>query len=290
MIRALSRLVAAAATVAIYLLAQDEVGMVVGAAVDPGGAPAASARIELTRAGFGEIYRGTADSSGRFEIKDLPPGEYRISVSSPFAYRIIERFYVTAITADLGLIHLVLARCNTPGGAICDELQPLKSAVTDKQASANIPILTVCEILADVSRYDGSPVIIVGRFSGGMEGSWLDEQCSPQIAVNGRLWPPSISTTYVASEFAPPPHLPRGFKWDRSGVRSKLEQVQRTTRLRPGKNNSESWLAMFGRLEAALPRRIIQRDGRQFYADGFGHLSAAPAQLVVPEDGTLRLK
>jgi hypothetical protein len=263
----------------------------IGGAVDPAGAPVASARIELSRAGFGETYRGTADSSGRFEIRDLPPGIYRIAVSSPFAYRIIEDFQITAgRTADLGFLHLVLANCNTPGGAICDEVQPLKPTVSPKRESAEIPILTVCDILKDAGRYEGTPVIVVGRSSGGMEGSGLDEECSPQLKVYGRSWTPSISTTYVASEFSPPPSLPRGFKWDRSALRSKLEQVQRTTRLRVGEYNSDRWLAIFGRFEAALPRRIVLRDGRQFYTDGFGHMSGSPAQLVSPDKASLPLR
>jgi len=160
-----------------------------------------------------------------------------------------------------------------------------------RPASSDIPVLTVCEILRDVTRYDGVAVVVVGRSIGTMEGSWLDEECAPQIVINGRSWRPSISTTYIASEFAPPPEKPSGFKWERGAIQAKLESVQRTTSLQVYKDkSSDHWLAVFGRLEATLPRKITFGAGRTGLVPGFGHLAGSPAQLISPRDGFLRLK
>jgi len=94
------------------------------------------------------------------------------------------------------------------------------------------PVLTVCELLSDLQRYEGQSVIAVGRSSSTEEGGWLDEECGLKIVKGGREFPASISPAYVASEFSAPPQKPHGFKWDTRLLQQKLEQVKRTTRLR----------------------------------------------------------
>jgi hypothetical protein len=155
-------------------------------------------------------------------------------------------------------------------------------------ASENAPpVLTVCEVLSDLQRYDGQSVVVVGRSSFTEEGSWLDEECGLKVVNDGREFPASISTAYAASEFAAPPPKPSGFRWNKRILQQKLETVQRTTHLRVLKdiNYSDQWLCVFGRLETRLPRQVSFG-----YTNGFGHLSAAPAQLISPKDGFLRLR
>jgi len=271
--------------VAISLLAQDETGTVVGSAVDPAGAPAASADIQLFRVAFGERYSGVTDSKGKFELRDLPPGQYKVVVSlNGFFTKTIDELQVTAGTpVDLGVLQLVLTPCNTPGGPICDKVEAAPAS--------DIPVLTVCEVLRDAGRYDGKTVVVVGRSVGTMEGSWLDEECAPQMVVNGRSWRPNISTAYVASEFAPPPQKPGGFRWDKIAIQAKLEAVRKTTVLRVYEDkSSDHWFAVFGRLEATLPRKIALGNGRTGLIPGFGHEGGSPAQLISPRDGFLSLK
>ena len=169
--------------------------------------------------------------------------------------------------------------------------KPQKQRLRSRKPLRRSRFLTVCEVLHDVGRYDGKSVVIVGRSVGTMEGSWLDEECAPQMFVNGRFWKPNISTAYAVSWFAPPPPKPRGFKWDRRAIQAKLEAVQRTTGLRVYEDkSSDHWLAVFGRLEARLPHQFPLGDGRTGLADGFGHLNGSPAQLISPRDGFLQLK
>jgi hypothetical protein len=136
-----------------------------------------------------------------------------------------------------------------------------------------------------MKNFEGKTVIVVGRFSFTGEGSWLNEECGLKVVANGREFQPSISTSYVASAFAAPPQKPRGFTWNERLLLQKLEQVKRTTRLRVYKDYSDQWRAIFGRLETQ-PRRVSIGNGRYGYTSGFGHLSAAPAQLVSPADGS----
>ena len=154
-------------------------------------------------------------------------------------------------------------------------------------APDDVPVLTVCEALNDLPRFDGKSVIVVGRYGASDEGSWLNEDCGLKIVNGGQEFKPLISISYPISEFAAPPQRPSGFKWDERLLQEKLEQVKRTTSLRVYKelNYSDQWFAIFGRLETQLPRKVSIGNGRDGYTTGFGHLSGAPAQLVSPTDG-----
>jgi hypothetical protein len=155
-------------------------------------------------------------------------------------------------------------------------------------ASDEVPVLTVCEVMSDLARLDGKVVIVIGRFSHGDEGTWLDEECGRKVLTGGREFEPSISTTYAVSDFDPPPQIPKHFKWDDRLLQEKLKQVKRTTRLHVSKqyHYTDTWMAMFGRLETQLPHRIASGNDFIVRIPGFGHLSASPAQLVSPQDGS----
>ncbi len=51
--------------------------------------------------------------------------------------------------------------------------------------SEALPVITVCEALEDLSRYNGKSVVIVGRSSYTNEGSWLTEDCKHKIVTEG---------------------------------------------------------------------------------------------------------
>jgi hypothetical protein len=156
----------------------------------------------------------------------------------------------------------------------------------DSPATNNIPVLTVCQALRDPGRYASQAVIIVGRSVGTDEGTWLDENCGLKLLIQGRNFTATISTAWVASEFAPPPRLPDGFKWDQGLLQRVLDEVRKTTRLDRG----SQWAAIYGRLETAPTRTFTLGDGRVASTVGYGHLNGAPAQLVSPADGFRHLK
>jgi hypothetical protein len=158
-----------------------------------------------------------------------------------------------------------------------------------------IPVLTVCEVLKDLDRYEGKSVIVVGRSSSTDEGSCLNEECGLKVVWGGREFDAQISTAVFASESAPPPQLSHAFRWDKRQVQRKLEQLRLTTDLRTLKDRkyrqyNDRWFAQFGRLETCPSRAIIVGDRRTVHTSGCGHLNASPAQLVSPADGYLRIK
>jgi hypothetical protein len=161
------------------------------------------------------------------------------------------------------------------------------SAVDQDATTANgIPILTVYDALRDPGRYGGQAVIVVGRSTGRSEGSWLSEDCGLKLKIEGRYYSTTISTAYVRPWFAPPPQKPKSFKWDKTALQHALGRVKATTHLEP----KDCWGAVYGRLETAPTYDIPLGNGRVATTVGYGHLNGAPAQLVSPADGFLRLK
>lgn len=156
----------------------------------------------------------------------------------------------------------------------------------DSRAAGGIPAVTVCQALRDPKRYAGQTVIVVGRAVEAAEGNWIDEGCGLMLTLGERTFPAAISTTYDPAEFAPPPPLPKGFKWDKRALQRVLDEVQTTTHLQA----KAYWCAVYGRLEANPIRQIDLGNGRVAKTVGYGHMGGAAAQLVGPPDGVLRLK
>ena len=60
-------------------------------------------------------------------------------------------------------------------------------------AGTEVPVLSVCEILADRLAYNGKTVVVVGRTVSTTEGSWLDQECGQKLVIDGSEWPWDIS-------------------------------------------------------------------------------------------------
>ncbi|HEY4364856.1 MAG TPA: hypothetical protein VGN17_28085 [Bryobacteraceae bacterium] len=155
-------------------------------------------------------------------------------------------------------------------------------------AADTLPVLTLCEALSNLSKFDGKQVIVVGRLSSTFEGAWLAEDCGLKIVNADREFPPVISLAYAVGEVAPPPSLPDGFKWDKALLRQKLDLVRRTTRLR--RRDHDHWYAVAGRLETHLPQDIKLGNGRIAQFTGFGHLNGSPAQMIASSGGSIKLR
>ncbi len=130
-------------------------------------------------------------------------------------------------------------------------------------SNGGVPVITVCEALHDLSRYNGMTAIVVGRLGSTGEGSWLSEDCERKLVTDGYTWANIISTTYVRSEVQPPPNLPTGFRWDKELLATKLREIQQTTKLRVLKkyHYSDKWVAIFGRFRD--PPTTSSFDGRR---------------------------
>ena len=163
---------------------------------------------------------------------------------------------------------------------------------TAQVSIVGVPVVTVCEALHDLARYNGKSIVVVGRFGSTGEGSWLSEDCERKIITDGYTWANAISTTYSRSEAQPPPGLPKGFKWNEELLTRKLMDVQKTTKLQVFKEYkySDRWFAIFGRFETRLPLQVAVGGSGKLMGYGFGHLNTAPAQLISGDAGFHELK
>jgi len=144
-----------------------------------------------------------------------------------------------------------------------------------------VALMTVCEVLLNPTTLNNEEVAVVGRLEVTDQGYWLSEdECGRSVLVNSNvmrnlIWLNSDSSSYD------------GFlSLESKLLRPKLEQVQKTTKLRtheetycasrPGVEMTcsrvtvkDHWAAANGKIET-----MENRD------HGFGPLNGAPAQLT----------
>jgi hypothetical protein len=146
-----------------------------------------------------------------------------------------------------------------------------ESALPDK-----IPVLTVCEALQNLSAYNNKSIIVIGQIVATDEGGWITEDCERNIVTDGYTWGNAISTLYMVGSMAPPPPLPKNYRWDDELL------LRKAMNTRNYKNSRDlgGWAAMFGRLETRIPPRVIKYPNGTIGGLGFGHLGTAIAQLI----------
>jgi hypothetical protein len=155
-----------------------------------------------------------------------------------------------------------------------------------QDATASLPILTVCEALRDLKTYNGRDVAIVGKAGFTFEGTVLSENCENdgRIPVQGERW---LSAMMVLEG-----ERASAFPFDEMRVRQKLDQVRQTTRLWPEEKGiskrsplADRWTVMFGRLvspKTLRPHRPpSQSQSKNIPGNGFGANGSVPAKLIV---------
>src|SRR6266481_1099366 len=78
----IAALVAILFTIPCHLTAQTAEGRIFGKVSDPSGAVISAAVVSTSSAG-GKVSTTKTDRAGVFELRSLPPGKYRLSVSAP---------------------------------------------------------------------------------------------------------------------------------------------------------------------------------------------------------------
>lgn len=111
---------------------------------------------------------------------------------------------------------------------------------------AAIVPLTVCEILHDLTAYEGKPVAALGRYSFRHDGSWLGEQACDAA-------PPTVPPSLLLAEDPmDAPRPPESFQLDGAAVTRKLTEMRKHTTLgkfRFGSTDYDRWAVVFGRVE-----------------------------------------
>jgi len=143
-----------------------------------------------------------------------------------------------------------------------------------QQTHAQVKVLTVCEVLAEVNRYADSAVIVVGRMERSV--SLIDryqflseDKCEHPVITHGHVWSNKIQVWTGSEKGMPKP--PRAkLQLEPSTVAAKLRAVRQTTKLgtheepyfkKDGnsivyagqKLRPNEWAAVYGRI-ARMPR------------------------------------
>jgi hypothetical protein len=154
--------------------------------------------------------------------------------------------------------------------------RPAASQSSDARPSASdVPVLTVCEVLANASAYKGRLVIVVGKYGSWMEGAALEGACD---STPGSIW-----LGYDASRELPPPSEVPDYLPYKARVIAKLPEQERVgVEMVVGCNYSGLWAAVFGRFETDDSRPVDRRTGERV---GFGHMANWRTQLAYPSAG-----
>jgi hypothetical protein len=137
--------------------------------------------------------------------------------------------------------------------------------------------VTVCEVLANLDTYRGKTVAVVGRLGGTDEGVWLaQDNCDHELQSNGFIWPNMLWIT--TNSHAPSPA--EGSRLiDKKVLEEKVLQLAAGTKLRPIPAHDE-YAVLYGRLDASEKLETFTYPNGTVRGFGYGHLDAAPAQLV----------
>ena len=146
-------------------------------------------------------------------------------------------------------------------------------------AEPRLQPVTVCEVLQDLSAYDGKVAAVVGRFSYRQGGRWLGEQkCARKLVTGDQEWPNAFWVEYNAADAPKPPAV---LAVDSALLAQKLRDVKigtALTRLPFGSSDYDAWAVVYGRIETRKDLVVSAPGGAR--KNGFGLGSSSPARLV----------
>ena len=146
--------------------------------------------------------------------------------------------------------------------------------------------VTVCEVLQDLSAYDGKVVAVVGRFSARQTGRWLGEQkCGHKLVTGDQEWPNAF---WVAYDSADAPKPPTVLAVDAAVLARKLRAVKlgtSLTKLPFGSPDYDNWAVVYGRVETR--KDLVTATGSGTRRNGYGYGESSPARLVCHGDAVV---
>src|ERR1019366_4984628 len=138
--------------------------------------------------------------------------------------------------------------------------------------------VTVCEVLVYPLKYNDKMILLEGEINGTDEGGWLTASgCPTPFIIGGHVWPNSI---FLQGDPTDKHNLHKvDFAYDDASEARALAKAKSLEQKYPGKKRwtYEGLLETRTDWESFLAR---YPNGTSRYI-GFGHLSEAPAQLIV---------
>jgi len=146
-----------------------------------------------------------------------------------------------------------------------------------RKETSNPPILSVCEILSNPLQYDGQLIRIHDVIKGTEEGAWFaGEQCPEVFVTEGHAWPSLISLEVPGNPFQ---LHPVDFSYDFASQDRLLPKYKQLKRRLSENCIAWTYTGVFEtRKDWTTPEARTIDPGR---LRGFGHLNAAPGQLLL---------
>jgi hypothetical protein len=153
-------------------------------------------------------------------------------------------------------------------------------------AEPSVQPVTVCEVMQNLSGYDGKVVAVVGRYSSRTTGRWLGEQkCGQKLVIGDQQWPNAL---WLAYDPASAPQPPAVLAVDATVLAQKLRTVKLgtlLTKLRFGSSDYDNWAVVYGRVETRKDLVTVTASGTR--KNGFGYGASSPARLVFHGDAVV---
>ncbi len=141
-------------------------------------------------------------------------------------------------------------------------------------------ILSVCNLIAQRDKYDGKVVTVRGELKSGTEGSWLINatECDSRLVTKGVVWPNIVHLAYPNNRSSNPmDQADFAIDW---GAEKRIGAWVLRSGFNPDRDHLiETFVGLF-RTYPDLENRVSpnMQDGVRA---GFGHLGAAPMQLLI---------
>lgn len=138
--------------------------------------------------------------------------------------------------------------------------------------------VTVCDVLANPLKYNEKVILLEGEIVGTDEGVWLTAKGCPTQFITGRyVWPNSIFLQHPTDKH----NLHKAdFTYDYVAEKHFFAESDKLEKKNPSKKLRWVYEGLFETRTDWESALATDRSGAKRYV-GFGHLSEAPAQLIV---------
>lgn len=155
-----------------------------------------------------------------------------------------------------------------PAELTFDSFENLKIEVLPD--ASTLTVIPICDLFQNLPAWKGKRIAVRGEFVSTMEGMWIVGACKGKFVTDGYRWP-------VALTYASPAYYTQAIaKLDEPTWPSPSERGAS-----PGASAVSKTAILVGRLRMRSEYRVsCEPDGR-YVGNGFGHLNAAAAELLV---------
>jgi hypothetical protein len=139
----------------------------------------------------------------------------------------------------------------------------------------NRSTIRVCDVLSNLKKYENLEISVRGEWVHTEHGMYLRQSCGTKLITKAHVWPNSIWIQLPWLEREDPVNYVID-KRKLSAARERADGI--LSRARPG---AVVYATFTGKLQARESLTAIPRTNGGTMGNGFGHLNAFPAQIVI---------